>query len=62
LKTKPVIYFQDAAKFKARYATLGFNDTAKLDAGDICPVSYALRAWTPAVEEAVVELVQRAAA
>lgn len=57
---KPVIYFQDAAKFKARYATLGFNDTAKLDDGDIWPVSYALKAWTPAVERALVELVEAA--
>jgi len=58
---KVVIYFQDAGKFKARYATLGFNDTAALDDGDMWPVSYALRAWSPAVEEAVVELVTAAA-
>lgn len=57
---KVVIYFQDAVKFKARYATLGFNDTATLDEGDMWPVAYALRAWSPAVEKAVVELVQAA--
>jgi uncharacterized protein YdhG (YjbR/CyaY superfamily) len=57
---KVVIYFQDAGKFKARYATLGFNDTATLDEGDMWPVSYALRAWSPAVENAVVELVKAA--
>jgi uncharacterized protein YdhG (YjbR/CyaY superfamily) len=57
---KVVIYFQDAGKFKARYATLGFNDTATLDEGDMWPVSYALGAWSPAVQKAVVELVKAA--
>lgn len=57
---KIVIYFQDAGKFKARYSTLGFNDTATLDEGDMWPVSYALGAWSPAVEKAVVELVKAA--
>ena len=58
---KVVLYFQDAAKFKARYATLGFNDTATLDDGDMWPVSYALTAWSPKVEESVVRLVTAAA-
>ncbi len=57
---KVVVYFQDAGKFKARYATLGFNDTANLDDGDMWPVSYALIAWSPAVEKAFVELVKAA--
>jgi uncharacterized protein YdhG (YjbR/CyaY superfamily) len=59
---KVVVYFQDAGKFKARYATLGFNDTARLDDGDLWPVSFALRSWSPAVEAAVVDLVRRAGA
>ena len=58
---KVVVYFQDAGKFKARYATLGFNDTATLDDGDMWPVSFALTAWTPQVEMSVVRLVKAAA-
>ncbi len=57
---KVVVFFQDAGKFKARYATLGFQDTANLDDGDIWPTSYALNDWTPAVEERVVALVRAA--
>lgn len=57
---KALVYFQDAAKFKARYATLGFQDNANLDDGDLWPVSFALRRWTPAVEKKVVALVRAA--
>ena len=57
---KPLVFFQDAAKFKARYATLGFQDNAKLDDGDIWPTSFALVTWTPEVEKRVVELVRAA--
>ena len=57
---KVVIFFQDAGKFSYRYSTLGFQDTANLDDGDLWPVSYALRQWSPAVEKRVVELVKAA--
>ena len=57
---KVVVFFQDAGKFKYRYSTLGFQDAATLDDGDIWPVSYALRQWSPAVEKAVVTLVKAA--
>ena len=57
---KVVVYFQDAGKFGSRYATLGFNDTARLDDGELWPVSFALTGWTPAVEERVVALVRTA--
>jgi uncharacterized protein YdhG (YjbR/CyaY superfamily) len=57
---KVVVFFQDAGKFKYRYATLGFQDTANLDDGDVWPISYALQKWTPAVEEKVVALVRAA--
>jgi uncharacterized protein YdhG (YjbR/CyaY superfamily) len=55
-----VCFFQGAAKFDARYATLGFNDRAQLDEGDMWPVSFALINWTDALEGAVEELVRRA--
>jgi uncharacterized protein YdhG (YjbR/CyaY superfamily) len=57
---KAVIFFQDSGKFKYRYSTLGFQDTANLDDGDLWPVSYALQKWTPAVEKQVIKLVQTA--
>jgi uncharacterized protein YdhG (YjbR/CyaY superfamily) len=57
---KVVLFFQDSGKFKYRYSTLGFQDTANLDDGDIWPVSYALTKWTPAVERKVAELIRAA--
>ena len=57
---KVVVFFQDSGKFNYRYSTLGFQDTANLDDGDLWPVSYALRQWSPEVEKQVVELVQAA--
>jgi uncharacterized protein YdhG (YjbR/CyaY superfamily) len=57
---KVVVFFQDAGKFKARYATLGFNDTAKLDDGDFWPTSFALADWSPEVEKKIVGLVKAA--
>ena len=57
---KVVVFFQDAGKFKYRYSTLGFQDAANLDDGDLWPVSYALKKWTPVVEKKVAELVKAA--
>ena len=57
---KVVLFFQDAGKFKYRYSTLGFQESAALDDGDMWPVSYALTAWSPAVEKRVVALVEAA--
>ena len=57
---KPVIFFQDSGKFNYRYSTVGFQDTANLDDGDLWPVSYALQAWTPAVEQKLAALVKAA--
>jgi uncharacterized protein YdhG (YjbR/CyaY superfamily) len=54
---KVVVFFQDAGKFGARYSTLGFNDTAKLDDGDFWPTSFALVAWSAVVEEQITALV-----
>jgi uncharacterized protein YdhG (YjbR/CyaY superfamily) len=57
---KVVIFFQDAGKFESRYSTLGFQDLANLDDGDMWPASYALIRWSPAVEKKVVALVKAA--
>ena len=57
---KIVVFFQDSGKFGYRYSTLGFQDTANLDDGDLWPVAYALLKWSPAVEARVVELVTAA--
>ena len=57
---KVVLFFQNSGKFNYRYCTLGFQDTANLDDGDIWPVSYAIMKWSPAVEKKVVELVKAA--
>jgi uncharacterized protein YdhG (YjbR/CyaY superfamily) len=55
-----VCFFQSAAKFKARYATLGFTDKANLDDGEMWPNSYALRTLTKADEAKIAELLRRA--
>ena len=57
---KVVLFFQDSGKFNYRYSTLGFQDTANLDDGDLWPTSYALKEWSPVVEKQVVELVKAA--
>jgi uncharacterized protein YdhG (YjbR/CyaY superfamily) len=57
---KVVCFFQSAQKFEVRYATLGFNDTANLDDGDMWPTAFALKALTPAVEAKIAELVKKA--
>jgi len=57
---KVVLFFQDSGKFNYRYSTLGFQDAAHLDDGDLWPVAYALADWSPLVEKRVVELVRAA--
>src|SRR5439155_22448233 len=57
---KIVVFFQNSGKFNYRYSTLGFQDAANLDDGDLWPVSYALQRWSPVVEKKVVELVKAA--
>ena len=49
---KVVLFFQNAGKFNYRYSTLGFQDAANLDDGDLWPVAYALQQWSPAGGEA----------
>jgi uncharacterized protein YdhG (YjbR/CyaY superfamily) len=57
---KAVIYFRDAAKFKERYAMLGFNDSAKLDDGSVWPIAYAIKKLTAADEKKIAALVKKA--
>jgi uncharacterized protein YdhG (YjbR/CyaY superfamily) len=57
---KVVVAFKNAGKFGQRYSTLEFQDSARLDDGDAWPVSFALRTWTPAVEEKIAGLVSGA--
>ncbi|MFI9150219.1 iron chaperone [Streptomyces sp. NPDC053367] len=61
LDGKVVCFFQSAAKFKARYATLGFNDPAQLDDGPMWATAFALTEVTPEVEARIAALVERAA-
>jgi uncharacterized protein YdhG (YjbR/CyaY superfamily) len=58
---KVVCFFQSGQRFKSRYATFGFQDSANLDDGDIWPTSVALKRLSAAVEEEIGKLVKRAA-
>lgn len=58
---KVVCFVQAGAKFGSRYATLGFNDAAALDDGDMWPTAYAIPALSGQVEAEVARLVRRAA-
>jgi uncharacterized protein YdhG (YjbR/CyaY superfamily) len=57
---KIVFCFKNAGKFGARYSTLEFQDAARLDEGEIWPVSYALEEWSEVVEKRVADLVRAA--
>src|SRR3954463_820124 len=59
---KVVLFFQNSGKFNYRYCTLGFQDTANLDDGDLGPVAHAVKGWGPQVDARVVELVKAAVA
>jgi uncharacterized protein YdhG (YjbR/CyaY superfamily) len=57
---KVVCFFQDAQKFKTRYATFGFNDSANLDEGGLWPVAFALKELTAAEDARIGALVKKA--
>ena len=57
---KVICYFQNAQKFKSRYATFGFSDKAQLDDGALWPVAFALQELTAAAEARIVALVKQA--
>jgi uncharacterized protein YdhG (YjbR/CyaY superfamily) len=58
---KVVCFFKSAEKFNSRYATLGFEEAAKLDDGAMWPTSYALKELTAADEKKISALVKKAA-
>ena len=55
-----VVFVQPAQKFKVRYATIGFEDKANLDDGDMWPTSFAVNTWNADVEKKVTALVKKA--
>ena len=55
-----VCFFQAAQKFNTRYSTLGFNDSANLDDGDVWPVAYAVTRLTEAEEKKIAALIRKA--
>ncbi len=60
LDGKIVCFFQDGGKFKSRYATLGFQQDASLDDGDMWPTSFAVLELTPAVIDRISALLRKA--
>ncbi|MDJ0379106.1 hypothetical protein [Cryobacterium sp. PH31-L1] len=58
--SKVVVFFQSAAKFKVRYATIGFQPDAHLDDGDFWPTSYAVTKLTAADQDRLVALLKKA--
>ena len=57
---KLICFFQPASKFKARYATFGFEENANLDDGSMWPTSWALTKLTAATEKQIADLVKKA--
>ena len=57
---KVVCFFQPASKFGARYATFGFNDSARLDDGAMWPTAFALKAVDAEVEKRIAALLKKA--
>ena len=57
---KVVVFFQSAAKFKVRYATIGFQEAANLDEGNLWPNAYAVTSLTAADKKRLVALLKKA--
>ncbi len=58
---KIVVFFKAASKYTTRYATLGFEEAARLDDGDLWVTSFALKALTPETEKTIADYIRRAA-
>jgi len=61
LDGKVVVFYQPASRFDARYGSIGFDEAAQLDDGEMWPTSFAILEMTPEAEQRVRELVRRAA-
>jgi len=57
---KVICFFQNSQKFKTRYSTLGFNEEANLDEGNLWPVAFALKKLTETEEAKIAALVKKA--
>jgi hypothetical protein len=57
---KVICFFRSGQKFKERYMTLGFNDMANLDEGNMWPIAFALKELTAAEEARIGALVKKA--
>ena len=57
---KVILFYQDAGKFKYRYATIGFQEHANLDEGSMWATSFAVLKWNGAVEKQVSALIKKA--
>src|SRR4051794_5994543 len=57
---KVVLSLKNSGKFGQRYSTLEFQDSARLDDGEMWPVGFALTTWTPEMEKRITELVRAA--
>ena len=57
---KVVLSLKNSGKFGQRYSTLEFQDSARLDDGEMWPVGFALTTWTPETEKRIAELVRTA--
>ncbi|HEY4398921.1 MAG TPA: hypothetical protein VGM95_00145 [Lactobacillaceae bacterium] len=57
---KVILFFKPGGKYQSRISTIGFEDAAQLDEGDLWPIIYGIQKWTPAIEDMLTKLVQRA--
>jgi len=57
---KTICFFQCASKFKTRYSTLGFQESANLDNGELWPVAYAITGFNKATEKQISDLIAKA--
>jgi uncharacterized protein YdhG (YjbR/CyaY superfamily) len=58
---KVICFFKPKSKFKVRYASFEFQPDARLDDGEMWPVSFALTKLTAATEARIADLVKKAA-
>jgi uncharacterized protein YdhG (YjbR/CyaY superfamily) len=58
---KVIVFYQPASKFKSRYGSVGFNDDAALDDGELWATAFAVLEVTEAAERTLRSLVRKAA-